>query len=502
MLTPRGVVRRRVAALEGKLRGDRLAGPLVDHLAVGLVADDFVERLGSLHRCAGDHAVAALRILGEIHLSEKGSRLKILVLRPALEGMVVALVAVEPHAQKEVGRVFHGGCRIAERLEVGGGRVLPVGAGGGEDVAGKLVIGRVGGDLVADPLPQAVCALGAEELRVHLQQVGPLVGPVLDERIARQEPAHEFMPLRAGVAGIGEEGPHVCRRRRQAGEVERDPPQEVGIGAEQGRFDLHGLPLGGHEVVDRAPRFSLRRCEARAVAHHGERHGNVGALVAGEDRRLAPPERRDKPGAIRGGDLQVAALQEGLAGDIPRGAVGILGDHAKLLPPSGDVDLCRGRKDLDALHPRYVEIQLRPLFDPASQDLVGRLLDLREQSAGVWCRGRRLQEHQAVVGAGEVDATAGVVVGERPHVKDRIVAAERQLEAVLAFRGPVAGALIAAELREHRVDVANEVDVWPAANADHADRQGERDRGGAVAMDDAERALAVGERPEKAARAG
>ena len=66
----------------------------------------------------------------------------------------------------------------------------------------------------------------------------------------------------------------------------------------------------------------------------------------------------------------------------------------------------------------------------------------------------------------------------------------------------MAGALVAAKLREHRVDVANEVDVWPAADANHADRQGDRDRGGAVAVDDAERALAVGERPEKAARAG
>ena len=69
----------------------------------------------------------------EADLREEGGRLVILVLGPALERVIVALVAVEPNGQEELGRVLHGGRRLAEDLEIGGRRVVLVRAGGRHD---------------------------------------------------------------------------------------------------------------------------------------------------------------------------------------------------------------------------------------------------------------------------------------------------------------------------------------------------------------------------------
>ena len=65
---------------------------------LGIVDDDFVQRLGAFDGRAADLLLAAGRIGLETDLSEIGGRLIILVLRPALERMVVALVAIEAHA--------------------------------------------------------------------------------------------------------------------------------------------------------------------------------------------------------------------------------------------------------------------------------------------------------------------------------------------------------------------------------------------------------------------
>ena len=53
----------------------------------------------------------------------------------------------------------------------------------------------------------------------------------------------------------------------------------------------------------------------------------------------------------------------------------------------------------------------------------------------------------------------GVVVGQGPDVEDRVIAAERELEAVLPLGRAVAGPRVAAQPREHRRDVVHEVDL-------------------------------------------
>ena len=70
----------------------------------------------------------------------------------------------------------------------------------------------------------------AEELAVHLQQVGPLVRPVLDEGVAADQLVDQLVALDARVARVGQERADLVGGRRQAGQVEVDAADELGVG--------------------------------------------------------------------------------------------------------------------------------------------------------------------------------------------------------------------------------------------------------------------------------
>src|SRR5690606_7578686 len=187
------------------------------------------------------------------------------------------------HTQEQVRGVFHDVDRLAENLVVRGGRVFLVGTAGGDDVAHELIVGPVAGDLLANPAPERCRPLGAEELAVYLKQVGPLVGPVLDVVVAADESIDQFGPLGAAIAGISQEGSYVLGFWRQAGQIEIDAADEVGIAAYIGGQDLHSLPLGRGQFVDAVVNRRLFPLKAAAIAHHGQRGRGIGALITGQD---------------------------------------------------------------------------------------------------------------------------------------------------------------------------------------------------------------------------
>ena len=97
--------------------------------------------------------------------------------------------------------------------------MLAVRPAGGQDRPDELVVGDVLVDLLADPLAEGDRPLDAQELAVDLEQVGPLVGPVLDVFLAADQPVDQLVALDPGLARVGEEGADVLGLRRQAGEV-------------------------------------------------------------------------------------------------------------------------------------------------------------------------------------------------------------------------------------------------------------------------------------------
>src|SRR5262245_53255919 len=84
------------------------------------IGDDFIQWPAFFYSRSADLALAARRIARAIDLGKVGREVVVLILRPALEGMVVALVAVEARGEEQMRRVLHQGFRRAERLEVCG----------------------------------------------------------------------------------------------------------------------------------------------------------------------------------------------------------------------------------------------------------------------------------------------------------------------------------------------------------------------------------------------
>ena len=110
-------------------------------------------------------------------------------------------------------------------------------------------------------------------------------------------------------------------------------------------------------------------------------------------------------------------------------------------------------------------------------------------------RGGSLEQDEAVVGRGDIHAAAGEVVREGADVVDRVVAAQRKLEAVPAVLGPVAGAGVTAQLGEYRHHVAHVVRLEIAADPGYANRQS----GLLVFMENLELGLAILHRLDHAA---
>ena len=235
----------------------------MNDLALRLVADDLVERLRTFDARALDLAVAGGRVGLQLHAGEVSGRLVVLVLGPTLERMVVALVAIEPHGQEQVRGGLHRVGRLAKDLEVRGGRILAVRSGGGEDLLDELVVGRVGRQLAANPLPQGGGPFRPQVLAIDLQQVGPLVRPVLDEVVAADQPVDHLVALVRGVAPIVEKRPHLGGRRRQAGQIQIDAAEELGIGTQAPRGGSSSAATWRRPVRRSCPRFPAPARQSR-----------------------------------------------------------------------------------------------------------------------------------------------------------------------------------------------------------------------------------------------
>ena len=160
---------------------------LVFHFRSADVGHFFIERFGAVDRGTTDRLVPRLVVLFQRDLRKVGGGLVVLVLRPSLKRMIVALVAVESHAQEQMGCVLKGIFRSPEDLEIRCRRVFSIGAGGCYNLVHELVVGFVAGNAFTDPLAEHRRALFAQELGIHLQQIGPFAGPVVDKRFARDQ---------------------------------------------------------------------------------------------------------------------------------------------------------------------------------------------------------------------------------------------------------------------------------------------------------------------------
>ena len=183
---------------------DRAAQRLGLHLAARA-------RLADVARPGGvDHLFVRQIALLAADLREEGGEAVIVVLRPALERVVVALGALNAHAQEELRRGLDGRFGIAADPVIVGGRVLERRAVGRQQLADQLVHRQVALQALANPAMEDVGPLGLDQSAVRAEDVGELQGPEVVKLGTDEEPVDDVVAASGG--GIRQERPHFIRR--------------------------------------------------------------------------------------------------------------------------------------------------------------------------------------------------------------------------------------------------------------------------------------------------
>jgi hypothetical protein len=272
-----------------------------------------------------------------VHVVEVGEQAVVVVLRDGVVLVVVAARALEREPEESRAEGVHAVGHVLDAVFLldaatlvglavqaveGRGQAL-VARGAGQQVAGELgaqeaVVGQVfveRADQPVAPGPDGALGVGLVAVGVGVaRQVEPGGGHALAEARVGEQALDEAL---VGVAGaLGEEEVDLCARRRQAGQVERDAPdQRLALGLRARRQAL-GLQARQHEAVDRVPAPGLvaQRGQARAARRHegpvrrvlgprGDPAAQQLALLRGQ-RRLLRLRRRHALVGIRAGDAR------------------------------------------------------------------------------------------------------------------------------------------------------------------------------------------------------
>ena len=197
--------------------------------------------------------------------------------------------------------------------------------------------------------------------------------------------------------------------------------------------------------------------EAFAVAHHGERRRGIVAFVTCEQGSLATAERLDESAAVSLRHVAIAALDECFRSDIACFAIAESRHDAHLLPRADLLHHGVARGNFNLHDARRGEVELRAVGDPGTHYVVILVAELRALPAFVRNACRGFEQHQRIIRRRHIQPPPREIILERTHVENRIVSAQRELEAELAILRAVARPRIAPESCHHRIHIADEI---------------------------------------------
>ena len=220
------------------------------------------------------------------------------------------------------------------------------------------------------------------------------------------------------------------------------------------------LELVVDQLVDVVGLGLVGERERQALGQDDELRADGVGLEPGHHERLAALAGGDEPvGADRRRDV-VVGQEDGQAGHVAVGAVGVAGPHGELLGRALAVEdgLLGIEVDAHDLGQLGDVVVGRAGLDPAVERLVELAVGLEPLAAGVLDGAGRLLEHGAVGRDGQVDPAADHLAGQAEVVALGVEAEERDAEAVLAPGRPVAAPGVAAGPHEDRHDVEPEAE--------------------------------------------
>ena len=306
----------------------------------GILEHRTAQRLG-LHHLAGAR-LADVAGVGRVNdlllrqvpllaadLREEGGEAVVVVLGPPLEGVVVALGALDADPQEELGGRLDGGLRVAADPVVVGRRVRVGRAVGGQERADELVHRHVPLERGTDPAVEDVGALGLDQPAVGAEDVGELEGPEVVELGPLQQPSITW-PRRSAAVG-GQELLDLPGRGQDPDRVEVDPADELLVGAQLRRADPHPVELGEDGAIDHVVLGNLRQLEAGHLDQVGEPDVRDQVEVVGDDGDLAPVLEPDERVGVDLGDVGAGRVVVADRGHVADGAVGQVEQDHELL---------------------------------------------------------------------------------------------------------------------------------------------------------------------------
>ena len=231
-------------------------------------------------------------------LREERGEAVVVVHRPAVERMVVALGALRAHAHEDLGHVLGGLQRVAFDLVEVGRRVLERAAVGAEQLLHHLVERHVVRDLLGQPV-------GVQEHRLVADVVGAILTisssahfiAQISENSLRSSSRSTSLARFAG-SWSAMNSMVLLFGRQQADDVERHAAEKDFVAADLAGQDPQLLQLGVDQLVDVVGRRRGRRRVLQILGQHEHLAADGVRLEAGHHERLA---------AVGGGDQAVGA---------------------------------------------------------------------------------------------------------------------------------------------------------------------------------------------------
>ena len=487
-----------VGGKEGVLVGDQPVShrhPPVLALEVGSfpakelrLHDPIAYRVAHLATARVEHDGLA-RVLGALpaNLGEEGGEAVVIILGPAIEGVVVTLGALDPHPHEDLGDVFGHLQGVGLVLVVVGGWIFEGAAAGAKQLAHHLVHRDIVGDLVLQPVVVQQHRLVAHLVgRPDLQQLSPFHHPELDELFAAEELIDELRALVFFL--VRGEARVFFGGGKQADDVEVGTAQKDLVGAELRRGDPQLAELFVDQGVDIVVLDDLRRLELKVLGQDDEVAADGEGVEARHDKGLSPGARAHDAFL---GDLcrgVVVGQEVGQPGYIPGAAIGIFRPDRQLLGRTLSIEDGTGGVEFDPGRMRDAGgVARSPGLQPAHQRSIQLGVFLEPFPSRMADPAGALLEQQAVVYQREVEPAAVELSCQAVVVAIRVVAEEREHEAIFSAGRAMAASGIAAGLHEDGHDIELEADRPVDGGVLDRDRQrdglsGQRDSelGGAI----------------------
>ena len=418
-----------------------------------------------------DHFSRILRVLAT-YLGEEGGERVVVIHRPAVERVVVALGTLDAHTHEYLCHVFRNLQRVALDLVIICRRRLEGAAGGGEQLLHNLVERHVVGDAILQPVviqqrglvTDLIVLLGA-----NLQQFGPFHHPHFGELLPVEQRRDEVVPLLRIF--ISEEGGQLVRFRKQAGDVQKTTAHEGFVGALAGGRHAQLVQFVVYQLVDVIIGRQLWSLVLQPLRDDDDLAADGERRETRRDKRLSPIFGCHRAFRRNCRAVVVIALEHDQRGDIPIGAVGVTGDNGHLLRRTVALKQQLGRQYLDVERLDDVfRIVGRAVLDPSHERVVVRRADVYLFAAGVWHGLGGFFDKQTLGSQGEVQPARAKLASDAVVIAVGIVAKKRQHEAVLPPGRAVARAGVAAGPQKNWHHIQPEANAARLGGIDHLDR--------------------------------